>query len=208
MRILYATGLNPELQVVHLDLATSTPVLPVPVSTLVSMPQTQKYWFDTFNAPGELGNGKSISLHTYGIFLGRTVGNKELYALSPRTCGDSGVSCGAYAAHGSQLKNEAPQDRETYIANGVDTNVSVRKLQSLHDGGGVFALVNTAHNGFQVFKLTNVGADKYSRKEFTHIAHVDTPDISTDMFCIGHHVFISTQSTITPFIMISAQKDE
>lgn len=155
----YASSKNPELDAVVIDsISTSTNTNIAP------------YRFD---APGELGNGKAIARYPYGLFLGRTVGNIELYAL-----GDSQQVTSSHA-----------------VVSSYDTNVSVKKIISAEEGRGIVALFNSPYSGFRVLKhdLT---------KSIEELVKIDLPAYPNDLVCILDQVFITLQSTSTPLVVI------
>lgn len=161
---------NPELNVQVLTESVKQSIQTSIDRQTTSVPS--RLQITSFDAPGELGNGKSLAPYPYGVFLGRTVGNQELYSLM-------------------KTKN----NQHVVSAN---PNSSIRKMIYVFDGMGLIVLTNSDADAVKIYIQKPV-ANTYELQE---IFSFDLESAPTDMICIAGRLFITTESEEVPLISI------
>lgn len=186
-RIIYASPKNPELDSfsLHPDIIED-----IYKGSGVYSPRLSIHGFD---APGELGNGKSISIYPYGLFLGRTVGNHELYSLiqnsisryvSASSTNQDATSIGPYNAYWNPIS--------------ANPNISLRKLLYVHDGYGLIALTNSDTDAVKIY-MQSKNRNTYQLRE---LVSLDLPAKPTDAICIQDQLVLTTESPTAPIVVI------
>jgi hypothetical protein len=185
-RVIYASPKNPEL---NSFLLPTEIVKDIYQNNMYS----SRFSIDTFDAPGELGNGKSISVYPYGLFLGRTVGNYELYSLISETRNQ-------YASAGGIIQNSTSTRFDYTYRNPIfaNPNISLRKLIYTHDGYGLIVLTNSDTDAIKIY-VQSKDKGMYQLKE---LVSIDLPAKPTDAVCIQDQLLITTESPTTPFILV------
>ncbi|MFM2384076.1 MAG: hypothetical protein RIQ72_648 [Candidatus Parcubacteria bacterium] len=185
-RIIYASPKNPELD-----------SFPIPTEIVKDIYQngiySPQFSIDAFDAPGELGNGKSISVHPYGLFLGRTVGNHELYSLISDTRNQS-------TSVGSITQNSTSTGFDYSYRNPIfaNPNISIRRLIYTHDGYGLIALTNSDTDAIKIY-VQSKDRGMYQLKE---LVSLDLPAKPTDAVCIQDQLLLTTESSSIPIVVI------
>lgn len=172
--IYIASAQNPELSVLELSESLKQLMQTVVEQQSVFVPLSLN--ITNFDAPGELGNGKSITPYPYGLFLGRTVGNQELYSIM-------------------HLKN-------SQNAISTNPNISIRKMIYVFDGAGLIVLTNSDSDAVKVYIQKSVG----ETHELDEIISLDLDAKPTDMVCIEDRLFVTTESQVSPLMSISISK--
>lgn len=169
-----ASAQNPELSVLELSESLKQLIQTAVEQQSVFVPLSLN--ITNFDAPGELGNGKSLTPYPYGLFLGRTVGNRELYSIL-------------------HLNNS----QNTVSAN---PNISIRKMIYVFDGAGLIVLTNSDSDAVKVYIQKSVG----ETHELDEIISLDLDAKPTDMVCIEDRLFVTTESQVSPLMSISISK--
>jgi hypothetical protein len=181
-RVIFASPKNPELDYFLLNQGASEIIK-------YGSAYTPIWSIDRFDAPGELGNGKSISMHPYGLFLGRTVGNQELYSLIHTQYGQSTFSTTSI---------EVISADKYWDIHSANPNISIRKSIYVHDGYGVIVLTNSDTDAIKIYAQEKDGG-RYQLRELTSI---DLPAKPIDFVCVQDQLLVTTESMVTPVINI------
>ncbi len=185
-RVIYASPKNPELD--------SFSILPEIVKDIYQNGiYSYRFSLDAFEAPGELGNGKSISVHPYGLFLGRTIGNYELYSLISDTRNQS-------TSVGGIIQNSTSTGFDYSYRNPIfaNPNISLRKLIYTHDGYGLIALTNSDTDAIKIY-VQPKDRGIYQLKE---LVSIDLPAKPTDAVCIQDQLLLTTELPSVPLVVI------
>lgn len=186
-QVWFASALNPEFQSRTLPVDIKSTIYQNKYVSIFDMP------IQAFDAPGELGNGKNIQVHPYGLFLGRTIGNLELYAVSQRRVRiPSSDSISATA---------------TVSVATANPNISTRKMVYTHDGYGLIVLTNDLSDAIKIYihRIQDRAENRFRiNATISEILSLDLDAKPTDLICIGDNLLITTESNQSPLVMFSA----
>ncbi len=176
-KLYIASPKNPELQIFNFQYAASSSTVNISESA-------------PFDASGSSGNGKSLSVTDEKVFLGRTVGNDELYILRPEEL------------HGSS---------GAYIAEFMNVNKSIQALRAMHSGRVLVlqtndpdkAIIFLIDESLAIRPMPGITQTLARASSYQIWFELSLPAPVSDFDCDATRMYIALQSTVQPVAVLS-----